>query len=213
MSRLVPMVVAILLLAAYGIAEGLWTDRWGLSHKLDEAVARLSSIPRTVGAWEGVDRQLDQRQVDKAEMAGYLSRQYLNRTTGASISMLLVCGRPGPTALHSPDICYQATGYQMAASERHSLQSDALPRQADFWVGRFDRTGAVPDPLRIFWSWSADGNWLAADNPRFSLASAGALYKLYVVRQLPRLDEPLADDPGLQFLQVFLPEVNRCLFQ
>ena len=40
-----------------------------------------------------------------------------------------------------------------------------------------------------------------------------ALYKLYVVRQLAKANEPLmADEPAVQFMEVFLPVVQEALF-
>ena len=52
----------------------------------------------------------------------------------------------------------------------------------------------------------------ASDNPRWEYARHRFLYKLYVVRPLAKADESAADDPTPEFMRVFLPEVQKCLF-
>jgi hypothetical protein len=198
---------------AYGIAEGLWTHRWFASADLAQAAARLEQLPRSVGDWQGTDQELDPRQVVQAEITGYVMRRYVNERTGASVQVLLVCGRPGPTALHSPEVCYPGAGFAPAgAPVRKGFEASSAASCGDFWVGQFQKSAPAPDALRIFWSWNGAGTWQAADRPRFHFAHHKALYKLYVIRQLVRPDEPLGEDPTLDFMGHFLPQVQRVLF-
>src|SRR4051794_15054151 len=115
MMRLLPVLTAMLLVAAYGIAEGVWTNRWSSADATERAAARLADVPRTVGAWEGTDAPLDPRQVVQAELVGYTMRRYVHRETGASVSVLLVCGRPGPISAHTPEMCYPGAGFAAVA--------------------------------------------------------------------------------------------------
>src|SRR5829696_5002011 len=103
MLRFLPAVVALSLVAAYGVFEGLWTERWGPSANAGVVVERLAAVPLTVGEWEAQELTLSPREVEKAEISGYLSRQYVHRPTGNTLTVLLVCGRPGPVSLHTPD--------------------------------------------------------------------------------------------------------------
>src|SRR5437016_5872335 len=114
MMRILPILTALALIVAFGCAEGEWTNRWSSSDATEKAAARLSDIPATIGAWDGHDTPLDPRQVAQAEMAGYLMRRYVHRPTGEAVSVLLVCGRPGPTSVHTPEICFPASGYNLA---------------------------------------------------------------------------------------------------
>jgi hypothetical protein len=126
---------------------------------------------------------------------------------------MLVCGRPGPTALHTPESCLPASGYSLAApAERQSIAAPGLAQSAAFWVARFQKSGDVTEPLHTTWSWTADGTWIAAHQPRFEFGRYPFLYKLYVTHPLARLDESEARDPGAEFLAVFLPELQKCLF-
>jgi hypothetical protein len=212
MKRLLPLIITLALVVAYGIAEGVWTNRWISSAALERATARLSDVPRVVGAWEGTDDELDPRQVAQAEMSGYVMRRYVHQQTGAALSVMLVCGRAGPTSLHSPQSCYPGIGYQPGAAPQRQAIGGQKPAADDFWVAQFKKEGPRPEVIRIFWSWNGAGKWQAADSPRLQFARHTALYKLYVIRSLGRADEGLADDPALDFLEQFLPAVERALF-
>jgi hypothetical protein len=210
--RYLPVLIALLVVVGYSVAEGLWTNRWELSDDTGEAAARLAGVPRTVGEWEGKDEELDARQIARAEIVGYVMRQYTHQRSGAVIGVLLVCGRPGPTSVHTPEICFPGSGLAMQGqAERHAVNQPG--KQSDeFWVASFQRTGAVTQPQRVYWAWNATGTWVAAEQPRVQFAMAGALFKLYVSRGLSRPDEPLAEDPSDEFMAAFLPAVRKCLF-
>lgn len=230
MLRTLPALAAVPLVLAFGVAEGLWTDRWHQAPDVALAAGRLAAVPLTVGEWQGEDQVMDARVRAKAEIAGYLLRQYVHRPTGATVSVLLVCGRPGPVSVHTPDVCYGGGGYgQIGSPARHTVDPPPPVGQrgtldvargtrgpvgpASFWVGTFAKgAGVIPDRLRVLWAWTETGDWTAPDAPRLAFARAPVLYKLYVVRPLVRLDEPVAADPGEEFLRLFLPHVHQALF-
>jgi hypothetical protein len=82
-----------------------------------------------------------------------------------------------------------------------------------FKLGKFKKTNSpVPEYLRIYWAWSPKGDvWTAPDGERLAFASAPALYKLYIVRQVADVNEPTDKDPGLEFLRQFLPVLEKSL--
>ena len=213
MPRLLPILTAIPLILACGLAEGLWTDRWRLSAELEQAPGKLAQVPRSLGPWEGQDQELDDQVVRQAELRAHLSCRYVHRQTGEVLHVLLVCGRAGPVTVHSPDVCFSGAGFVPAKPRvRQVVQAEDLSSPAEFWSERYHRAGAaIPDSVQLYYSWNAGGGWAAADRPRLAFARARALYKLYVVRQLPRADEPAEHDPIPEFLRQLLPEVERCL--
>jgi hypothetical protein len=205
-----------LLIIAFGVAEGIWSDRWSLFQGPEEASAGLAQIPRTIGPWESDEKQneeqLEPRQIEGGEITGYVMRQYHNRDTGATVQVLLICGRPGPTCVHTPDMCYTGAGYtQKGRAVARQVSQESRQGPAHFWVGEFYKEGPRSETLRIFWAWNASGEWLAPDDPRGTFAPNRFLYKLYAVRSLPRADEPPDQDPTPDFLRVFLPEVQKYL--
>jgi hypothetical protein len=207
------LILAVLLIIVFGVWEGLWTGRWTASRATAEAAARVTTVPLTVGEWIGTEKHLDPRTVVVGEIAGYLLRDYTHRTSGKTVRVLLICGSSGPTSLHPPETCFQGAGYAMIDTK--VKQPVPLPDSeppAEFWVARFQQDGPTPDPLRLYWSWSANGTWNAAVNPRWTFGGSPFLYKLYVSRSLTRLDEPATEDPTFEFLQDFLPKLHKSLF-
>lgn len=212
MMRSLSLAAALLLLALSGVVHGLWTGRWGPSPDLAGAAARCQQVPQTLGDWEGRPLEINQTQLEVAEVVGHVARQYVNKHTGQRVSLILICGRPGPISVHTPDVCYAGAGYAPVGDmERAGVPAVADGPASEFLTLRFKKPGVAAEPLRIFWAWSDRGPWRAPENPRLSFARAPVLYKLYVVRALGSPDEPLDGDPCQDFLRVLVPELQKCL--
>src|SRR5262249_40391692 len=134
--------------------------------------------------------------------------------SGSSVTVLLVCGRPGPISVHTPDVCYDGAGYEALGEPADlRLTVGTSGRDAGFRHVLFRKTNSVvPAYLRVFWSWTSAGTWEAPDNPRLTFASRPALYKLYVIRETATDEGRVEDDPGVKFLQVLLSELGRTVF-
>jgi hypothetical protein len=214
MPRAFSFVIALALVIAAGLVHGQWTQRWTTSSVVETAAARLGRVPMTIGDWRGRSLELNREQLFMAEIAGHVARCYENRLGRTAVTILLVCGRPGPIAVHTPDICYAGAGYEpLGPPVRRTLPIGPSGTPAAFRHAVFAKSNtAVPTYLRILWSWTADGTWDSPDNPRLAFAPHWALYKLYVIRTMDTADEPIEDDPGLTFLQTLLPELKSALF-
>jgi hypothetical protein len=223
MSRFLPVLLCAVLLVGYGLAEGYWTDRWSLSLELAEAPERLAAIPREIGDWQGQDDELDPRQARQGEIRASLLRRYTNRQTGEMVNVLVLCGRPGPIAVHAPEVCLGGAGFAIRGKKaRQQIEAPGLSGADAFWVAQFHKpSAAVPEVIQMSWSWNGGGGWQAVENPRLSFARKRLLYKLYVTRTLVRpaasaaAQDSAADGekaPIRDFLKVFLPEVKRALF-
>ncbi|HEY1190033.1 MAG TPA: exosortase-associated EpsI family protein [Gemmata sp.] len=200
--------LAVIGLAAVAIAEGLLTGRWGASRELRAAATKLDGVPKTFGAWTSQDIPLDDKVVRVAEATGYVQRIYRHGKTGAEVTVLLLCGPPGPIGAHTPEYCYAGNGFAMAGEPEKKTIVPPGQAATSYWSARFEKKAPPSDPLRVCWMWGTDGDWEASANPRLGLKAA--LYKLYVVRV-----EPMAPrrgtDPVQEFLTEFLPEVKRAL--
>ena len=210
MTRALAVLTVFAAVLSSGAVQGVWTNRWSNSAALERATARVAELPLTVGEWDGQVESLSERQLAVADVTGHALRRYVNRRTGDAVSVLLLCGRPGPVAVHTPEVCYGGLGYQLAGER---LKQPAPAGDGDFWVTRFRKEQAAGvEHLRVLYAWNADGGWEAADSPRNRYARRPALYKLYVTRQFLRADEPLEDGPELAFLRAFLPAARQALF-
>ena len=212
MQRVLSVSIVVVLLAAYGVAEGLWTDRWSVAPELAEAQGRLSSLPQTLGPWHGDEIEMDDRTINRAELRAYVQRRYTHTGNGEAVTVLAVCGKPGPIAVHSPEVCYGGTGFvPKGTRERHKVSADGMVAPAEFWSEKYEKKGAVPEYLHIYYGWNPTTGWQAVDNPRLKFAPARALYKIYVVRHLTRPDEPAEENPVPAFLRLLIPQLDRCL--
>lgn len=217
MNRILTLFAAILLVVLCGVIHGVWTDRWQVSQDVHHSSAALERVPENFGDWEGQLFELPANQLQVAEIAGYFGCRYIHRQNGNVVSVLLVCGRPGPIAVHPPDVCYQGQGFGLVGPpEKQTINMNTLVGTTDtpeFLMAKFRKAGAsVPETIRVFWSWSATGSWQVPSNTRIAFARHSALYKLYIVRDLTLPDEPIADDPVVEFLREFLPQLNQTLF-
>ena len=122
--------------------------------------------------------------------------------TGNAVTVYLACGRGGPASIHTPDVCYAASGYKVGREVRHALEPGA-----DFLTADLRKPSAPEQPaLRIFWSWNCRGPWQIADSPRFAFARRPLLYKLYLIGELgsAKIDE----DSCMELARHLLPELR-----
>jgi hypothetical protein len=205
-------VLALVILG--GLTHGQWSGRWSQSQALSDAVARLDRIPVSVGPWQSRPlEELERQAIEIGQIAGHTLRAYTDRGSGQEDSMLVVCGRPGPISVHTPDICFRGSGYEVTGApvvERIALEPPA--RSSSFLTALFRKEVAgTPSTLRVFWAWNARGSWEAPENPRLQFASYRFLYKVYVVRQVPASEQSGEDPVCQRFLQQLLPQLDAAL--
>jgi hypothetical protein len=133
-------------------------------------------------------------------------RRYVRQGGNDAVLVILMCGRAGQMAVHTPDVCYRGAGYEMAGTQ----SQQTLPGGARFWTARFRPATPTSPELAIHWAWSAEGRWQAPDSPRLTFAGQPYLYKLYVVREASAA--PGADPVITGFLQELLPVLDEVLF-
>src|SRR5262249_21536378 len=172
MLRAFSIAVAFALVVLSGLVHGFWTLRWETAQalQLEEALARVPDVPLKFGQWEGRDVQVDSVPFARAGARAYWMRQYRHRQTGQVVAAILMCGRAGPMSVHTPDVCYRGAGYELTRpARRHTFPASSSEGAAAFWTGDFAKgLPSATGGLRLLWSWSADGQWQAPDNPRFT---------------------------------------------
>jgi hypothetical protein len=197
--RYIPVVVATLGVIACGVVHGYWTDRWVKAAEPTQAAERYADLPLVVSDWDGQPIESKPSQGD--EITGWLQRRYRNRKTGETVLIALVCGRPGPVSIHTPDVCYGASGYNVGSPHRVAVPGNS----GEFWTADAVKTSATGDTkLRLYWSWNDGSGWLAVDNARQTFPRAPVLHKLYVIRELTT-QQSEENEPCLRFVQAFAP--------
>jgi hypothetical protein len=200
------------LVASLGVVHGVYTDRWGPSGQLEQALAGLPRIPSRIDKWGGEDLPFDLQELSRAGIRGGVFRRYTNQDTREEISFLVVCGRGGPISVHTPDICYAGAGYQQLDKEQRKEVAIGDGSSHTFSVARFAKPGVVPTQMEIYWTWSRDGiDWRAPENPRLALARAPALYKMYVSREFKPKSREESRPSCETFLRQALPAIRQAL--
>jgi exosortase len=207
--------VGVAIVIATGAVTGRWTHRWTTSDELKLAVARLDGVPQTIGDWVGSEEQVNPQDLIAADLQGCVVRRYENRRNGRKIGVMLVCGRPGPVAVHTPDVCYPSNGYKMDQDQPDTivLKPKSGLIESQFLAARFRREHAVTsEGLRIFWSWSASGNWTVPRSTRLEFAGHPFLYKLYVISTSAGEQDQIGAPWQKEFIERFLVELDKRLF-
>jgi len=213
MSRAIPILVAISVVLSSGTLHGMWTNRWRASREIENAVSKLDLVPMVIGDWRGRAQEVPRREWISAGLDGLVMRHFENIRTGRTTSVVLVCGRPGPVSVHTPEVCYPGAGFELAQEQPAKFSVDADGRRSEFVRADFEnRESFPPQRLRVYWSWNATGTWTVPDNPRLAFASRSILYKLYLVARTSEGLEPSSDSAAIEFLRQLLPELDRALF-
>ncbi len=202
--------IAGLMILASGFAHGVVTHRWSPIDIHTTAAEKLRELPAQVGDWESKDEDLNEDAVRIAELTGYVHRQYFNQRTNQHVTMLLMCGRPGPIAVHPPTACFRGAGYdQIGKTKQEEVSTDGTKhvfRSADFDLPE----SLEPEHPRIYWAWSNDGHWQSPSNPRAHFVGSELLYKFYVTTPVSA-DHSEEVSAIEDFLNVALPVINSHL--
>ena len=155
MPRSIPLLAGLVLVITVAVVQGVWTQRWQKSADLEAAIRRLSYAPGDLGTWKAEPVEFDAETLDAAGAEGSWVRRYTDARSGASVLVILLCGRSGKMSVHRPEHCYGGAGYEMMAEPvAHELTVDP---PSHCWTTRFrkeESTGNVQ--LRIFWTWFGD---------------------------------------------------------
>ena len=152
---------------------------------LQAAADRLANVPSTIGNWESTDSELSEREIQVAEITGYVRREYRNPKTGFTVNLTILCGPAGPMSVHPPTACFEGVGYTLIAGPTPTsttVETQQGSTRSDFNKCTFKQgNSTVPELVRVFWGWGKDGEWSAPASPRFAFRGQSYLYKIYVV--------------------------------
>jgi hypothetical protein len=187
-----------------GVVHGRLTQRWGPTVDIQNAANSLKNLPSKLGDWELLkDQPLNSEVVDVLDCAGYVNRQYVNNKSGQTVSMAIIVGPPGPTSVHTPEICYSSRAYSLHDDRtKTTLLADA--RNHSFWTLQFRPNIPSTDRLRVFYAWSSGEVWSASESPRMEFAGKPLLYKLQLASVVTSVANEDAHDPCEEFLAAFL---------
>ncbi|MFO0964511.1 MAG: hypothetical protein U0793_02840 [Gemmataceae bacterium] len=148
------------------------------------------------------------RQRPRSGLAGSATFLFQHKKSGKMVTRL-ACGRPGPVSVHTPDVCYAGAGFEVERAAPFSSSRPGLAGQS-FFTARLVRKRATEQTAqRIFWAWHGARGWEVSDNPRVSFAGRGALFKMYVIREVTGPSESLENDPCVELMETLLPALEN----
>jgi|SRR6516165_10638733 hypothetical protein len=184
------MFLLLAALLSVGVVYGLWTERW-TSRTAAQEIMDMERLPLSVDGWEGKTIPNESDEPILPDASSYLHRRYGNRDGTVVASVMLTRGRPGPMVIkHLPTECYPGRGYELVDQPKRFSPNPKSKLPDEFWVAVFkknlDDSSDSSMSVRVFWSWSATGQWQTPERPRLTFARYSTLYKLYVI--VPVLD-------------------------
>jgi hypothetical protein len=187
--------------------HGFYAERWRAADDLEFGARRLPMVPLDIDGWKAEERESDAAEFAQAGARGYWTRAY--RKDGNEILAVLMVGRAGRMAVHTPEVCYRGAGYELTGPPTVHDVKDEGAKLAGFWMATFAKPGAAGSDLQLYWGWNGGDGWKAPTSPRWDYAGRPALYKLYLsqVRTGSAADERHMDE----FLRTFLPAVETSL--
>ena len=210
-ARVLSILFALALLAASGVMQLVLAKD---SDQLDVAVARIQDVPRVIGDWNSQEDAPDVAAFAQAGAKGYWMRTYSNERSRAQILVILMCGRAGKMAIHTPEVCYSGAGYQLSDPPVvHHVKSDLNEEFGQFWTAPFTKKAGAQRSLRRYWAWNSRGKWEAPVTPRLHFRGEPMLYKLYLSRNVGLESRAAGQaDPTAEFLRELMPVLNKTLF-
>ncbi len=198
------------MLVASGVVHGMWTNRWSQTGQA-EGKNLLAGIAHDVGDWKPGDFE----RINPAEIPANTrcdSRFFVPMKNGKPLRVSITSGSPAAVAVHTPDVCFLGAGWKLRGPVVRQTLSLPGGGAGSFWVGDFTKTTSTSsESIRVRWCWSADGNWVAPDYPRWVLARAPILYKLYLVHPLTEEEDLTREDPYRRFATELLPVLSQQL--
>ena len=185
------------------------------TEELKEISERLTNeIPMVIGQWEGEDIPMDEAELKASSATGHLQRVYTHRDTGEFVLTMVVCGVGREIAIHTPDACYQASGFDMEDDPHEHVLECPPAGDVSFLTTRFykESEGRQVQKRRIHWTFSTGNEWEAATWPEARYVNDTVLVKVYIHREA---GEAASDErsPCTRFARDFMPVLSQILFE
>jgi Protein of unknown function (DUF3485) len=206
LSRLLALAgVGVGITLGAGIVSGRLLHRWGPTPDLQAAASNLENMPLQIGDWQlQSEEQIPKIMLDVLMCAGHVNRTYVNRQSGKTVNVAIIVGPAGPTSVHTPEICYSSRARTVNGPRVREILTDPTGEPNSFWKLSFNSNSLPTDQLRVYYAWTTDGKWNAAESPRFEFVGQPLLFKIQVASQVSTLDTDATLDPCQQFLTEFL---------
>ena len=199
------LAVGVGIVLSAGVLYGHYSQRWGPPADLVAAGSHLDSLPRQLGEWQVAEElPMGASALAMLECAGCVNRRYVNQESGETVSVAIIVGPAGPTAVHTPEICFSSRAYDLQDQRKSVVIGAAPDAEHSFWRVSFKTRNVLADELRVYYAWSRGERWEASTSPRVKFAAAPLLYKIQLAGLTASGTKTVDSDPCRQFLDELL---------
>lgn len=210
-TLLIAAAIALALTVAPGWYHGQRTFRWGTDTETRGLAQRLQEFPEEILGWRTVATlQLQQEEVDQLQPTGYIARTYAMGEFHANIFVLI--GPTGPTAVHTPDICFSSRDYRSLGPRKQTRVEESAINRSECWLTQFQSNHVNQHCMKAWYAWTTDGQWHASENPRYDFADSRYLVKLQISVFYPDSESMKNDKTGDEFVKIIAERLTKDLF-
>jgi Protein of unknown function (DUF3485) len=199
------LALGVCLTLSAGALYGKFSQRWGPPADLTAAATHLESLPHQIGNWKLAEESpMGKPALEMLQCAGYVNRCYVNQQSGQTVNLAIIVGPPGPTAVHTPEICYSSRAYDVQGNRQKIVLESSPTVRDSFWAVDFSTKNPLADGLRVYYAWSRGGSWEASASPRYEFGAEPLLYKLQLAGPIGRNKNDKGSDSCHEFLEDLL---------
>jgi hypothetical protein len=170
----------------------------------------LKNIPLELGPWKGFEDKIDSEIARATGSTDRIFRTYTDRRTGVKLSVIVLYGPASDVYIHSPEICYPASGYaKIDGPNSLTIPSGrkAIPfRELVYAKGN----AAFEERQHVYFTWSRGANeWSPAMPSPKQVERIPGMFKVHVARQMNEKEQLEGLDPCQDFLEVLMPDLER----
>lgn len=213
-SLIVSPLVAAGLIAGTAFLQDQWLLRPGAVaadrlHVMGETLTH-GGIPDTFGEWEGAESDEMSQAVEPAGVAGHACYLYKHRWTSRSASVYVVWGPARVMAGYTPAGWYPWCAFRqiVGPAPLNVVLGDSRAELSTSIFVKEDE--ATMHRLRVSWTSSDDGPWVASHLSLMKLGGSRPVVKVYMISDAPTAEGDEAD-PTIEFARGFLSAMTRVL--
>jgi hypothetical protein len=177
----------------------------------------MAELPPELGEnWEqvGEDEVLKEETLQIAGCTDYVLRNYVDKRTGVTLTVLVSFGAADRVYPHSPIVCFPANGFQQRGGPWMRTievegESPEERRGTNFKALAYGKPGGGKEELReVYYSFWHNGQWRADHSDNF-FRHRPAMFKIQVERPVIRGEARGEGSPIEGFLEDLIPEIER----
>jgi hypothetical protein len=175
----------------------------------EDAPFPLREIPMELGSWKGKEEKLDSEIARVTGAVDMASRVYTDQRTGSKLSVIVLYGPAGKVYVHSPEVCYPNTGFHQV-DNRLIKMIDNGREKVPFASLLYEKgEGSIAERHQVYYSWLYGNKWSPVTLKQKQVDRLPGMFKVHIDR-IAGLHEKIDDnDPGLGFLKLLLPDLQR----